>query len=235
MKLVSLVVPVFNEDAVVDEFIRVTSDVLRRLPVGIDYEVIFVDDGSTDGTRDIVKSIPGIRFSFHEKNLGKGGALKTGIGLASGDLVLFQDADAEYDPNDYPAMLMPILDGRAQWTNGVRIPPKNDPRKGTISGMINRAGNWCITLFTNVLFLAHSEEYEGCYKVFSREFLQSRVWQSNSFDIDNEIVCTLLKQRIFPVDVPIHYTPRTYGEGKHIRLKHGVKILWTIARVRFFG
>jgi glycosyltransferase involved in cell wall biosynthesis len=226
----SILIPAYNEKETIQELIRR----VQAADIGsIEKEIMVIDDGSTDGTREILGSIPGIRYIFHEKNLGKGGALKTGIHAATGDLVIFQDADLEYDPNDYAAMIAPILAGTATWTNGVRAISGHDPRRGTMLGVLHRIGNRTITGLTNVLYWHTAGEYEGCYKVFPKALLETLSIQTNDFDFDNEVVCRLLKRSIFPADVHISYAPRGYEQGKHITWRHGVKILGTIVRIRF--
>ena len=229
MQTLSVIIPAYNEERTIRDLIAR----VQAVDLGIvKKDIIVVDDASKDTTREIVKSIPGIRSIFHERNLGKGGALKTGIRAASGDFVIFQDADLEYDPMDYPAMIQPMREGNAAWTNGVRIAPTNDPRLRTFHGWLNWLGNHTITWITNLLYRHNAREYEGCYKAFPKSLLDSVEVVTNDFDFDNELVCKLLMRGIKPVDVPIHYTPRDYGEGKHIHWKHGFKILGTIVRLR---
>jgi glycosyltransferase involved in cell wall biosynthesis len=229
-KKISIVIPAYNEKNTIEEIIRrvKAADVL-----GLEKEIIVVDDGSKDGTRDMLKAIPGIRYIFHEKNKGKGGAVKTGIASATGDIIIFQDADLEYDPNDYAAMISPIIEGGTLVTNSVRIKPERDGRRRKSLYWISWAANGAITLLTNVLYFHWSGEYEGCYKAFDAEVLKSVEVKTNNFDFDNELVCKLLKRGYKIVDVPIRYYPRNYEEGKKINWKHGFLILWTIAKYRF--
>lgn len=231
MNKLSIIIPAYNEKNTIEEIIRRIKAVELG---GIEKEIIVVDDGSKDGTRDILKTISGIRYIFHEKNLGKGGAVKTGINNATGDLVIIQDADLEYDPNDYSAMIQPIIDGSTEVTNGVRIQPEKDERKKKSLYWASWFGNNLITLTTNFLYWHNAGEYEGCYKVFTKKLLNSIEIKTNDFDFDNELVCKILKRGIKPIDVPIHYYPRSYDEGKKINWKHGVKILGTIIKTRFF-
>ncbi len=230
MHKLSIVIPAYNEKNTIEEIIRRIK--ATRLD-GIEKEIIVVDDGSRDGTRDLLKQILDIRYIFHEKNLGKGGAVKTGMRSATGDMVIIQDADLEYDPNDYAAMIRPIIDGRTEVTNGVRIQPERDERKKKSLYWLSYFGNDLITLTTNWLYWANLGEYEGCYKVFTKKLLDSVEIKTNDFDFDNELMCKILKRGIKPIDVPIHYYPRSYAEGKHINWRHGVKILGTIIKTRF--
>ncbi len=230
MKKISVVIPVHNEHATISQII----DKVKRVPMsGIEKEIIVVDDCSTDGTRDVLKQISGIKVLIHEKNLGKGGAMKTGFKNASGDILIPQDADLEYDPNDLPALIAPILRGESQVTNGVRLQPKNDHRRLSPSYWAHWAGNNAITWLTNILFLHYSKEYEGCYKAFTREIIDSIHVDTNNFDFDNELICKILKKCHKVIDVPIRYYPRGYEEGKKINWRHGFLILWTIFKTRF--
>ncbi len=230
MHKLSIVIPAYNEKNTIEEIIRRINAVDLG---GVEKEIIVVDDGSRDGTRDILKNIPTIRYIFHEKNLGKGGAVKTGIKNATGDMLIIQDADLEYDPQDYRAMIQPLVDGKTEVTNGVRIQPDRDERKKKSLYWLSRFGNDLITMTTNLLYGVRLGEYEGCYKVFSKKLLDSIKIETNDFDFDNELMCKILKRGVVPIDVPIHYYPRSYAEGKHINWKHGVKILGTIIRTRF--
>lgn len=230
MHKLSIVIPAYNEKNTIEALLTK----VKAVDLGdIEKEIIVVDDGSKDGTREILQQISGIRYIFHEKNLGKGGAVKTGFKNANGDMVIIQDADLEYDPNDYAAMIRPILDGRAEVVNGVRIQPECDERKKKSLYWISWLANHLITQLTNWLYWANAGEYEGCYKVFAKKLVDSIEIKTNDFDFDNELMCKILKRGITPIDVPIHYYPRSYAEGKKINWKHGFKILGTIIRIRF--
>lgn len=226
----SVIVPVFNEKNTITEIIRRVQAVL--LP-GIEKEIIVVDDGSTDGTRNIIKTIPGIKCFFNVKNLGKGSAVKTGFQEATGEIIIIQDADLEYDPNEYGAMITPILKGDTEVVLGVRIFPNHDLRRRKSNYWLAWLGNHCITWLTNILYGNHAGEYECCYKAFSKKLIDRIHVKTNDFDYDNELICKALKLGYKTVDVPVHYYPRGYSEGKKINYKHGIKILWTIIKYRF--
>lgn len=228
-KKLSIIIPAYNEKNTIEEIIRR----IKAANLPLEKEIIVVDDGSRDGTREILKTIPGIRYIFHEKNLGKGGAVKTGFKNATGDIVIVQDADLEYDPNDYLAVIKPILEGRTEAVNGTRIPPEKDERKRKSLYWLSWLGNKAITWTTNLLYWNNAKEYEGCYKAFTKKLIDSIEVKTNSFDYDNELVCKILKRGYKIADVPIHYYPRSYAEGKKINWKHGFLILWTIIKHRF--
>ena len=230
MRKLSIIIPAYNEKATISEIIRRIKAVNLH---DIEKEIIVVDDGSKDGTRDILKTISGIRYIFHEKNLGKGGAVKTGFKNATGDIVIVQDADLEYDPNDYVAVIKPILDGKTEVVNGVRIQPERDERRKKSLYWISWFANHTITWLTNILYFHYSKEYEGCYKAFTKKLIDSIEVKTNNFDFDNELICKILKRGYKIIDVPIRYYPRSYEEGKKINWKHGFLILWTIIRQRF--
>ncbi len=229
MKL-SIIIPVYNERSTLEEIIRR----VRAVNLGqLEREIVVVDDGSTDGTRDIIQKISDIHYVFHEKNLGKGGAVKTGFRTATGDIVIIQDADLEYNPNEIVDVIKPILDGRALAANGVRIQPPRDIRRKKSYYWIMWAGGKLITTTTNFLYWHNAQEYSGCYKAFSKKVVDATLVETDDFDFENELMCKLLRKKVPMVDVPIHYYPRSYGEGKKIRFRHGIKMLWAVIRWRF--
>ncbi len=226
IKTVSILIPAYNEEATIGKIVAKVKDV----DLGeIAKEIIVIDNNSTDATRSIAESIPEIRVCF-ELAPGKGAALKRGIAEATGDVVIFQDADLEYEPEDYPALLQPLLTGRAEGVLGVRIEGRHPNLYIRYAGWL---ANTTITLLTNLLYRHNAGEYEGCYKAFPLQLIRSVEIKTNNFDFDNELVCKLLKRKISLVDVPIHYYPRDFSEGKKIKAKHFFLILWTILKYRF--
>ena len=228
MKL-SIVIPAYNEKNTILEIIRR----VKGIELDMEKEIIVVNNGSRDETGELLKTERGIKIITLNPNRGKGGALKAGIKESTGDLVIFQDADLEYDPQDYPAMIRPILDGKTEVANGVRTESRFRESNLITVGVLGWLGNHAITWATNILYLNNAGEYEGCYKAFTAELLRSIDVKTNDFDFDNELICKILKRKYKTVDVPIHYYPRSYAEGKHINWKHGFKILWTIIKYRF--
>jgi glycosyltransferase involved in cell wall biosynthesis len=219
----SVVIPVYNERQWIQEVLRRVQD------VEIPKEIIIVDDCSTDGTREILKNLkePGVRVVLHERNQGKGAALRTGFLHAAGDVVLIQDADLEYDPADYPRLLEPILDGRADVVYGSRFIGESH----RVLYFWHYLANMALTTLSNMFTNLNLTDMETCYKVFRREVLTSLRLRSDRFGIEPEItakIARLKNCRIY--EVPISYSGRTYEEGKKIGLKDAFSALYCIVR-----
>jgi glycosyltransferase involved in cell wall biosynthesis len=227
MKL-SIVVPVFNERPTIAEIIRR----VRVVDVGMDKEIIVVDDGSTDGTREILQALalPELKVVLQERNLGKGAALRTGFAAAGGDIILVQDADLEYDPQEYPRLLEPILDGRADVVYGSRF--LGGPHR--VLYFWHYVGNRFLTTFSNMLSNLNLTDMETCYKVVRREVLGKIKLKSSHFGFEPEITMKLAKLRCRIYEVPISYSGRDYAEGKKIGWKDGLAALFHLIRFRFF-
>jgi glycosyltransferase involved in cell wall biosynthesis len=222
--LLSVIVPVFNEERTIAQLL----DQVRAIPVA--KEIIVIDDFSTDGTRAILESEvlnADTRVFLHSKNLGKGGAVRTGLQHLRGDVVIIQDGDLEYDPRDYHALLRPIIEGRARAVYGSRF-------LGEHKAMYfwHSVGNKFLTLVTNVLFDTTLSDMETCYKVFTRDIADSLDIRQMRWGIDPEITAKILRQGIRIYEVPISYNGREFWEGKKISWKDGFVILWVLLRYR---
>ncbi len=227
MKL-SIIIPVYNEKNTVNKIIQQVLDVELEM----EKEIILIDDGSTDGTRDILENLeyPNVKVKFHEKNQGKGAALQTGFSLATGDFIIIQDADLEYDPREYPILLAPLLDGRADVVYGSRF------LGGTHRVLFfwHSVGNKMLTTFSNMLSNLNLTDMETCYKVFRKEILDKITIKSKRFGIEPEITIKLARQKCRIYEVPISYAGRDYSEGKKIGWKDGVAAIYHLIRFKFF-
>lgn len=227
-KGLSVVVPVYNE-------VKTIREIIRRIDnTKLCSQIVIVDDGSADGTRDVLREIdnekrPDLAIVLHDRNRGKGAAVRTGIGSATGDIVLVQDADLEYDPKDYPSLLEPILDGRADVVYGSRF--LGGPHRVLFFWhyLVNRALTFLSNVFTNL----NLTDMEVGYKMFKREILQGIVIRSDRFNFEPEITAKVAKKRARIYEVPISYSGRTYEEGKKIGFRDGIEALWTIFKYRF--
>ncbi|HEY70254.1 MAG TPA: glycosyltransferase family 2 protein [Anaerolineae bacterium] len=223
----SLVMPVFNEIHTVEEILR------RIYAVGIADEIILVDDGSVDGTSELLQRLvdeqPLLQLIRHETNQGKGAAVRHGISAATKDLVLIQDADLEYDPRDIPSLLQPIQEGNADVVYGSRF--LGAPRRTTM--FWHMVANKLLTLMTNLLYNSILSDMETGYKLFKRELIQEIPLHSKRFDFEPEITAKLLKRKLRIFEVPISFNPREYHEGKKIKLKDAFQAVWTLIKYRF--
>jgi len=224
----TIVIPVYNEKGTVLELIRR----VRSVPLPLEKEIVVVDDFSGDGTRDILGGIGGadLKVLLQPKNMGKGAALRRGFVEATGDIVLVQDADLEYDPAEYPTLLAPILDGRADVVYGSRF--LSGPHR--VLFFWHSVGNKFLTTFSNIVTNLNLTDMETCYKVFRREILSKITLKSERFGFEPEVTIKLarLKARIY--EVPVSYAGRDYAEGKKIGWKDGLAALFHIIRFRFF-
>lgn len=224
-KTLSVLIPVYNEKATVLELLRRVEAV--ALPVA--KEIVIVDDGSTDGTRDVLRGLDGrAQVVLHERNRGKGAALRTALAHATGDYVIVQDADLEYDPADYPGLLVPLLDGRADAVYGSRF--LGGPHR--VLFFWNYLANKLFTLLTNVLYNINLTDMGTCYKVFVAEKIKAIPLESERFGIEAEITAKICKARFRLYETPISYSGRTYDEGKKIAWTDGFSYLWCLLRYR---
>jgi glycosyltransferase involved in cell wall biosynthesis len=227
MKL-SIVIPVFNEKQTIEAVIHR----VREVDVGMEKEIIIVDDGSEDGTPDVLNALdfPDTKAFFHEKNQGKGAALHTGFSKAQGDIILIQDADLEYDPAEYPKLLRPILDGRADVVYGSRF--LGGPHR--VLFFWHYVGNKLLTTLSNMLSNLNLSDMETCYKVIKKDLLKRISLKSKRFGFEPEITIKLAKLKAKIYEVPISYSGRDYSEGKKIGWKDGIAAVYHIFRYKFF-
>lgn len=231
MKL-SIIIPVYNEEKTVSKILRKVLSV--KLP-SLEKEIIVIDDGSNDSTPLKIRNIKGVKKIFHEKNLGKGVAVRSGLKVATGDIIIIQDADLEYDPSDYPALLNPILKKSSKVVYGTRLinyPLKLWGKDKTILPT-HLIANKFLTGLVNLLFNSHLTDMETGYKIFQRACLAGVMLKSNGFDFEPEITAKFLKKGYKIFEVPINVKPRTYEEGKKINFFDGIKAVWTILKYKF--
>ena len=226
MKL-SIVIPVYNEQATVREIIR------RVRATDFDKEIIVVDDCSTDGTREVLRTMEGdgdLRILYHEKNLGKGAALRTGFGRVTGDIVIVQDADLEYDPGEYGRLIEPILQDKADVVFGSRF--LGAPRR--VLYFWHMVANKTLTLFSNMMTNLNLTDMETCYKVFRREVIERISISSKRFGIEPELTAKVARLGVRIYEIPISYSGRTYIDGKKIGWKDAISAFFSILKYRFF-
>lgn len=225
---ISVVIPIFNERKTVARIFQAVID------TGLVHEIIMVNDGSTDGTETVLEDLArthSIAKVIHQaKNEGKGAALRTGMAAARGDIILIQDADLEYDPADYPVLLKPILEGRADVVFGSRF--LGDSRR--VLFFWHSVGNNLLTLASNIFSNLNLSDMETCYKVFTRKALEGIIIRENRFGFEPEIVAKVARKRVRIYEVPISYHGRTYDEGKKIRMRDGFRALWVILKYGIF-
>ncbi|MCQ9207339.1 MAG: glycosyltransferase family 2 protein [Omnitrophica bacterium] len=225
----SVVMPVYNERSTISEIIG------KVLKLDILKELVIVDDGSTDGTREFLKSDnfgPKVRKVFHEKNSGKGAALRTGFKEASGEVIAVQDADMEYDPEEFKDLIQPIQKGRADVVYGSRLSGGKPQR---VHMFWHKVGNGVLTLFMNVLYNSTLTDIETCYKMFKKDVIKGVRIRSNGFSVEPEITAKILKKKNLRIyEIPISYYGRTYREGKKITWRQGFSAIAAIFWYRFF-
>lgn len=223
---ISVVIPVFNEARTIREIVA------RVWKTGLIREIVIVDDGSTDGTREILQEMQQtdrVRVFLHDRNLGKGAAVRTGIQNATGEIVIIQDADLEYDPRDYPALIKPLEEGIADIVYGSRF--LGGARRPIL--FWNMVANKILTLVTNILYNNILSDMETGYKVFRRELIKDIPLHARRFEFEPEFTAKVLKRNIRIFEVPITFNPRDYSQGKKIHAGDAFVAMWTLIKYRF--
>jgi glycosyltransferase involved in cell wall biosynthesis len=223
----SVIIPVYNEEGNIKEILK------RVRATKLAHEIVVVDDGSQDGTRDILKELDGknkVRVILQEKNQGKGAAVVTGMNAAKGDVLLIQDADLEYDPRDYPVLLQPIQEGLADVVYGSRF--LGAPHR--VAMFWHQVANQLLTLMTNVLYNSILTDMETGYKVFKSNVIEGLNIRSKRFNFEPEFTAKVLKRNYRIYEVPITFNPRDYSDGKKIKLQDAFEAVWALLRYRFF-
>lgn len=223
----SIIIPVYNEVKNIEEILK------RVQATKLASEIVVVDDGSQDGTRDILKGLDGkkkVRVILHEKNQGKGAAVVTGMNAAKGEILLIQDADLEYDPRDYPALLQPIKEGLADVVYGSRFLGAAH----RVAMFWHQVANQLLTLMTNILYNSILTDMETGYKVFKREVIEGLYIRSKRFNFEPEFTAKILKRKHRIFEVPITFNPRDYTDGKKIKLYDAFEAVWALLWYRFF-
>jgi len=224
----SVLVPVYNEVETIGEILRR----VQAVDTGLELEIVVVDDGSTDGTKKILRQqspTGNLQVICHETNQGKGAAIHTALQHATGDILMVQDADLEYNPHEYPGLLKPILEGRSQVVYGSRF--RGGPHKAMF--FWHMVGNKFLTLMTNILYNTTLSDMETCYKVFTREVAGKLQLKSPCWGFDPEITAQILRKGYRIYEVPISYTGREFYEGKKVSWRDGFVVLWTLLKYRF--
>jgi len=223
---ISVLIPAYNEKNTIQEITK------RVQAMKLADEIIIVDDGSTDGTRALLTEMDGksnVRVILHEKNQGKGAAVRTGISSATGDVLIIQDADLEYDPREYPNLLKPILEGVAEVVYGSRF--LGAPHRAIL--FWNMVANRLLTFMTNILYNTILTDMETGYKVFKREVVADMKIHAKRFDFEPEFTAKILKKKSRIYEVPITFNPRDYNEGKKIKMADAFEAVWTLLKYRF--
>ena len=223
---ITVLIPVYNELNTIEEIVK------RVRSMGVASEILIVDDGSQDGTRDLLKKMDGlndIRVVLHEKNQGKGAAVRTGIKASKGDIIIIQDADLEYDPREYPSLLKPLNEGLADVVYGSRF--LGGPRRPTM--FWHMVANKLLTLMTNILYNTILTDMETGYKVFRRGVVEDMPLHAKRFEFEPEFTAKILKRKIRIFEVPISFNPRDYNEGKKIGLLDAFEAVWALIKYRF--
>lgn len=226
MQKITIIIPVYNE-------IKTLNQILEKVEktdfCGLEKEIILIDDGSTDGTKELYSTLS-YKVLYHDVNQGKGAAIRTGLKEATGDIIVIQDADLEYDPVDYKDLIQLILDNKADVAYGTRLNGGKPSRAFMFHHLL---GNKLLTLITNILYNTTLTDMETCYKAFRADFIKDITIKSDRFDFEPEITAKVLKKGARIYELPISYYGREYAEGKKITWKDGFQAIWTLIKFRF--
>lgn len=225
MNKITVLVPVYNEKNSLGEILKRIEDV----DFGLEKEIILIDDYSTDGTRDLYSELP-YKVLYHEKNMGKGAALRTGLGAATGDIIIIQDADLEYNPKDYKPLVELIVKDTADVVYGSRLA---DTRNSGKFLLLSYLANVTLSMMTRILYGTYLTDMETCYKAFRADVIKDITIESNRFDFEPEITAKVLKKGVRFMEAPISYNARTEDEGKKIGWRDGVQAIWALIKYRF--
>lgn len=230
-KTISIIIPVYNEINTLEKMLKKVENVKM---CSLQKEIILVDDGSTDGSRDLLKEFEQnnqYKVYFHSKNMGKGAAIRTAISYSTGDIIIIQDADLEYDPEDYNDLIQLIIEDKADVVYGSRLSGGKPARSFKFTHYL---GNKFLTLITNLLYDSTLTDMETCYKAFRADVIKSITIKSNRFEFEPEITAKILKRKYHLYETPISYYGRDYHEGKKITWKDGFTALFALVKYRFF-
>lgn len=225
MNKISILIPVYNEKNTLLEILKQ----VEAVDFGLEKEIILIDDYSTDGTRDLYKNLP-YKILYHQRNMGKGAALRTGFNAATGDIIIIQDADLEYNPRDYKPLVELIKSGGADVVYGSRLA---DTRNSGKFLFLSYLANVTLSFMTRILYGTYLTDMETCYKAFRTDFIKGITIESNRFDFEPEITAKVLKMNARFVEMPISYNARQESEGKKITWKDGVQAIFTLIKYRF--
>jgi glycosyltransferase involved in cell wall biosynthesis len=222
----SIIIPAFNEEKTIGKVI----EKIEKIKFPIKTEILVVDDGSTDSTGKIVENFKGVKLLKNEKNMGKGYSIRRGVKQCKGSIIVFQDADLEYDPRDIVNLVKPIIEGKNYIAYGSRFMKRENEMSS-----VYRLGNSILTTLTNVLFNSHLTDIETCYKVMNKDIFNRLKLKSNGFEIEAEITALLLKYGYRILELPIKYKARSKLEGKKIDIFDGIKTAFCLIRCKLFG
>lgn len=225
MNKLTILIPVYNEK---DSLLEILKQV-ESVDFDMEKEIILIDDYSTDGTKELYKSLP-YKVIYHQRNMGKGAALRTGFQAATGDIIIIQDADLEYNPKDYKPLVNLIKTNQADVVYGSRLA---DSRNTGSFLMLSYLANITLTFLTRILYQTYLTDMETCYKAFRADFIKGITIKSNRFDFEPEITAKILKKNARYQEVPISYNARSVSEGKKIGWKDGLQAIWTLIKYRF--